>query len=325
LRLIGTLGAFMADCTCPDRSGSVAILLCTLSGARFLPLQLTSIVQQDFTNWRVFASDDGSHDDTCAILLDFQRKIGPGKVAIRKGPRKGFVANFLSLACDSDLRATYYAFCDQDDVWEPGKLSRALDFLKNIPAEMPAVYCSRTRLIDENGRTIGFSPLFKKNPTFRNALVQNIAGGNTMVFNEKARELLIRAGSDITVPAHDWWLYLSTSAVGGRVLYDHFPTVQYRAHRFNLIGSNRTLLSRVHRFQMIWNDRFKIWSDMNIQTLQRIRHTMTEDNQATLDLFCQAREKALFPRVLGILRSGIYRQTFFGNLGLIIATLVRKV
>jgi hypothetical protein len=59
--------------------------------------------------------------------------------------------------------------------------------------------------------------------------------------------------------------------------------------------------------------------------LGRIHHIMTEDNQATLELFCRAREKTPFPRVLGILRSGIYRQTFFGNLGLIIATLVRKV
>jgi glycosyltransferase involved in cell wall biosynthesis len=315
----------MATSIRPSRHPTVAVLLCTLNGTRFLPDQLGSIEQQDFADWRLFASDDGSEDNTCAILLDFQKKHGAGKVVIRKGPRRGFVANFLSLACDPDVKCTYYAFSDQDDVWEPGKLSRALNCLKTMSANIPSVYCSRTRLINDEGRAIGLSPLFKKTPSFCNALVQNIAGGNTMVFNEKAHDLLIECGPDVTVPAHDWWLYLSTSAIGGQVFYDCFPTVRYRVHRLNLIGSNRTLYSRVQRIQMLWNDRFKMWTDLNIKALVRIQPFMIEENQKTFELFRRAREQSFFPRVLGILRSGIYRQTLLGNLGLIIATLVRKI
>jgi glycosyltransferase involved in cell wall biosynthesis len=286
----------MSSSVCPNRSTSVAILLCTLNGARFLPLQLASIEQQDFANWRLFASDDGSDDDTCAILLEFQKKYGTGKVFIRKGPKQGFVANFLSLACDSEVEATYFAFSDQGDVWERGKLSRALDCLQRVSSATPAVYCSRTRLIDEVGRAIGFSPLFKKTPSFRNALVQSIAGGNTMVFNAKTRDLLISGGADVMVPAHDWWVYLSTSAAGGKVLYDCFPTVRYRVHPLNLIGSNHTLHSRVERLKMVRNNRFKIWSDLNIHALERIQHLMIDENQKTLARFRRAREQYLFRR-----------------------------
>jgi hypothetical protein len=55
---------------------------------------------------------------------------------------------------------------------------------------MQEVYCSRTILVDVNGNQIGCSPLFTKKPSFANALVQSIAGGNTMVFNKKARDLI---------------------------------------------------------------------------------------------------------------------------------------
>jgi hypothetical protein len=111
---------------------------------------------------------------------------------------------------------------------------------------MPAVYGSRTSLIDSEGQTIGVSPLFRKPPAFANALVQNIAGGNTMVFNEPARQLLIKAGGAVDVPSHDWWLYLLATAGGGTVHYDTWCSVRYRRHERNLVGLNIGIVPRVH-------------------------------------------------------------------------------
>src|SRR5579864_4212930 len=143
-------------------SGAIAILLCTYNGARFLAAQLASYEAQNFSDWRVFASDDGSQDATLSLLENFQKKHGAGKVHIRGGPRRGFVANFLSLICDPVVQGACYAFSDQDDVWLPDKLSRARGFLMNARSDRPVVYCSRTRLIDESGADIALSPLFKK-------------------------------------------------------------------------------------------------------------------------------------------------------------------
>ena len=184
---------------------SIAILLCTFNGARFLPAQLASYAQQTFTNWRLFASDDGSADETVAMLVRNRDKLGAAPIDVRNGPRRGFVANFLSLACDFSIATDYFAFSDQDDIWEPDKLSRAFAWLQQIPSQTPAMYCCRAQLIDECDHTRGLSPLFKREPSFRNALVQSIAGGNTMVFNRAARQLLVDCGSDVDVPLHDWW------------------------------------------------------------------------------------------------------------------------
>src|SRR5215470_12492060 len=248
----------------PSADGPTAtILLCTFNGEHFLAQQLASLKRQTFKNWKLIASDDGSSDQTKSILRAFGKSFAPGKVKIIDGPRRGALANFLFLACGKNLASDCYAFCDQDDVWEADKLARAIAVLEQAGLAVPALYGSRTSLIDETGKTTGFSPLFPKTPTFRSALVQSIAGGNTMVFNQKARELLAFCGADVTIPSHDWWLYQVTSACGGRVHYDGYPSVRYRQHSQNVIGSNMGLAARMHRLQML-RQRFRYWSELNV-------------------------------------------------------------
>jgi hypothetical protein len=81
--------------------------------------------------------------------------------------------------------------------------------------------------------------------------VQSIAGGNTMVFNQKARELVVFCGADVDVPSHDWWLYQVTAACGGQVHYDAYPSVRYRQHAHNVIGSNMGWTASMHRIHML--------------------------------------------------------------------------
>ena len=304
---------------------SVAILLCTLNGARFLPQQLASLEAQDFTDWRVIASDDGSQDATLSLLEDFREKHGAERVQIRRGPRRGFVANFLSLLCDPAVQDGCYAFCDQDDIWLPDKLSRARRCLMSAPADKPAVYCSRTRLIDESGADIALSPLFKKAPSFRNALAQSIAGGCTMVLNKAARQLLMRAGADVVCASHDWWVYLAVTAVGGTLFYDAVPSICYRVHARNVIGENRSVGAQIVRARMLWRGRFKSWADWNVAALERIESEMTEENGRIFALFRSSRKQALVSRLRGLRRTGIHRQTLLGNVGLAVAALVGKI
>jgi glycosyltransferase involved in cell wall biosynthesis len=307
-------------------SGSVAILLCTFNGARFLPQQLASYEAQDFTDWRLFVSDDGSEDATLAMLGEFQNRHGAAKVDVRhQGPRNGFVANFLSLICDPTIKSDYYALSDQDDVWGEYKLSRARKFLAKAPTDKPVVYCSRTRLIDEHGDEIRLSRFYTKTPHFRNALAQSLAGGNTMVFNEKMRQLLIQAGADVRVASHDWWIYLTITAVGGKILYDSEPTVSYRMHSRNVIGSNESAVAKMMRARMLWQGRYRTWTDMNIAALQRIENFMTTENRKTFELFCRSRKESLVPRVYGLIRSGIYRQSLLDDLGLLVAAVAKKI
>lgn len=308
-----------------DKSPKIAILLCTYQGQDYLPEQLESFTVQTHDNWQVWASDDSSKDATLTILRDYQQKWSSDRLIICHGPAKGFVANFLSLTCNTEIRADYYAYADQDDIWEPDKLEHAVEWLKTIPTQTPALYCSRTRLVDAQNNEIGLSPLCTKPPSFANALMQNIASGNTMVFNNAARSLLIEAGEQIPVVIHDWWVYMVVTGCGGHVFYDPTPTLRYRQHDSNLIGVNATWTARCKRFSHYWQGCFQNWNDQNLQCLQRLRHRMTPENLEILAHFTKARTVSLIPRLIHFQQSGVHRQRLSDNLGLIAAAAFGKI
>ena len=303
----------------------VAILLCTYNGQNYLTEQLQSIADQTHTNWLVWASDDGSSDDTLPLLEAWRRKWGEPRLHMVEGPARGFSANFLSLACRSDISADYFAFSDQDDIWEKDKLERALSWIETIPKDTPALYCSRTCIIDRIGRQVGLSPLFSRPPSFRNALVQSIGGGNTMVFNEAARELLMLVGADVPVVTHDWWAYMLVTGCGGVVNYDPRPTLRYRQHGHNVIGVNSGWRARLKRLRMLWQGRFREWNDGNILALMKVEQHLAPEEREVFQRFVRLRDSPALPRLLQMRELGLYRQTVLGNLGLAVATLFGKL
>jgi hypothetical protein len=197
-----------------------------------------------------------------------------------------------------------------------------------VPPATPALYCSRTRLIDERDREVGMSPLFRRQPGFANALVQSLAGGNTMVFNDAARQVIVMAaaaGAGANVPTHDWWTYLIVSGCGGRVHYDPEPMVRYRQHDGNQIGSNTLWRERMYNVRRMMAGRLRGWHDRNIAALEIVGDRLTPGNRRTLDTFRQARQRTFVPRVVGTWRSGVYRQTAIGNIGLGVAACFNRL
>lgn len=302
----------------------VAVLLCTANGETYLPQQLDSIRNQTHRNLRLVISDDGSKDGTLSVIRQFQASHGAPPLELRSGPKAGFSANFMSLACDPSIDAAYYAFSDQDDIWLPEKLTRAIDWLQGVDASVPAMYCGRTQAIDEAGRKLGLSPLFAKDPSFKNAIVQSLAGGNTIVLNRAARDLVVSVGL-VEVVAHDWWFYQLISGVDGLVLYDSEPTVQYRQHSSNIIGSNSGWKARALRVRGLFKGRFQSWNDINLQALEQVRARLTPENQRVLTQFRGIRESGLLSRLFKLQSSGIHRQTLLGNLGLLAAAMIKKI
>jgi glycosyltransferase involved in cell wall biosynthesis len=305
--------------------GRVAILLCTYNGSAFLESQLESFAAQTHENWVIYASDDGSSDETLDILTDFQKKYGQDRLFAFEGPRQGFAKNFMSLVKNQTITADYFAFSDQDDIWLEDKLERSLAKLMGSPDSVPVLYCSRTRLIDANRRVIGFSPLFTSPPGFRNALVQSLAGANTMLINNAARDLLAETADDAHVVAHDWLTYLVVSGAGGKVIYDPTPTLDYRQHGGNLIGANSSLKDRLIRISKMFSGRFSDWSSQNIYILGNLRPKLTPENRLTLSDFEQARQSSLLRRLYLMRKSRVYRQTPQGNVSLIVAAFLNKI
>lgn len=302
----------------------VAILLTTYNGSKFLTEQLQSIIQQTHTRWTLYVSDDGSSDDTLKIIESYQATLGCERIRLLHGPRRGFAQNFLSLIRNPQVRGDYFAFSDQDDVWFPDKLERSLAQLSQAE-NGPALYCSRTRLIDDAGSFIGYSPIFSRAPSFKNALVQSLAGANTMMLNRPARELLTMVPRTASVVSHDWLAYLLVSGCGGQVCFDAEPTLDYRQHTGNLMGANSSWRGRLMRLRMMFSGTFREWNQKNIVALRNCTDLLDERSRAALNLFERARNENVLRRFYFLIKAGVYRQTRLGTVGLIIAASIGKI
>lgn len=298
----------------------LGILLCTYNGARYLADQLESIALQTYVGWTLMISDDGSTDRTLEIAGNF-KDAHQARVRLVEGPRMGFAQNFMFLAKNPSFKARLWAFCDQDDVWEPDKLARAVEVLNEVPSDTPALYCSRTTLVDSEGTLLGPSPLSTVAPSFKNALVQNIASGNTMVFNEAARQLLVEA-NDASIHFHDWLLYLVVTGCGGKVYYDTRPGVRYRQHGGNIVGYMAGLKGYLARAGIMFRGEFSSSIDGNLKAISHIKASLTDANRQVMEAFTQLRFRGMPYRFAAIRRLGIVHQN---PLAIFLAVLFNKL
>jgi glycosyltransferase involved in cell wall biosynthesis len=303
----------------------VAVLMATYNGAAYLGEQLDSLESQSCPSIDLVVSDDGSADATPDILRTRAEKWQKGCFVVRRGPGRGFAENFRALIVDPGIEADYFAFCDQDDLWEPQKLQTAISRLANVAPDIPALFCSRTLTITEDGQAVGASPLFARRPSFRNAIVQSIAGANTMVLNRAAQSLLRRASIRSGFVSHDWWAYLLVSGAGGRVFYCREPLVRYRQHGSNQVGANTSMRARYSRLKRMIRGQFREWSEENLAGLEANADLLTPKSRQTLAHFRKAREAALPGRISHLVWSGVYRQTLSGNIGLYAAVVMGRL
>lgn len=207
-------------------SFTVNILLSSYNGRAFIREQIESLLAQTYENIVIHIRDDGSTDDTAAIVQSYLSTNN--HIHLITGSNIGVVASFTELLKQAP-KSEYnlYAFCDQDDIWLPDKIERAVTLLSKQARPDNSLYCSRLEYVNEKLGHLGYSPI-PKATGFRNAIVENVAIGCTSVFGAEVREKILIA-SPTNMIMHDWWAYLTASSFG-EVVFDKKPTILYRQH-----------------------------------------------------------------------------------------------
>ncbi len=309
---------------------TVHILLATYNGERFLTEQLESISRQTYHFWKLTVSDDGSTDETLALIERFASQVQQ-PVTLLQGPSKGSsTANFFHLISnapiDSDL--DLYAFCDQDDVWHDDKLERAVKWHAQNSDQHVRLYFGRTEFVDENLQPIGLSPSIKRPPSFSNALVENIASGNTIVMSQTVLVTQRKILHENSV-WHDWTAYLVATALGGKIWFDEIPSVLYRQHADNVIGSNVSLTAIISQIPALLTGRYRRQAEVNLRAITSIANELHSDNVDIFKYF----QKMLYSTIWILqfkyfLQSDIRRQNscanFFLGLGLLLGLFKKK-
>lgn len=221
---------------------NICVLLSSYNGEKYLREQIESVLSQVNVNVYLLVRDDGSTDSTKDILQEYKSNRN---IEVIFGENIGWRQSFMELVYKAPA-ADYYAFCDQDDIWLPNKLSIAISTLQGIDDDIK-LYCSNLYYY-KDGVNCGLIQKRFYDYNIYTCLIKNIAVGCTMVFNNKLKNLLL-CNMPKYIVAHDFWVY-QIAQIFGTVYYDLNSYIYYRQHSNNQIGAKRGVLE-------IWNRRIK--------------------------------------------------------------------
>lgn len=190
---------------------TIDILLATYNGARYLPAQIRSVQNQTWTDWRMLVHDDGSDDDTLAVLQAFAAQdkritIVEDSISFHSPAR-----NFLHLLRLSS--APFAIFCDQDDIWLENKLERLHQAISVRDNSRPqGVYCNAHVYDCETGAIGGSAVLCQPRSLGEAFFMNGGVQGCSILFNAALRDICADAPEYVCM--HDHLVTLAALAFG---------------------------------------------------------------------------------------------------------------
>ncbi|MEZ7945210.1 MAG: glycosyltransferase [Flavobacteriaceae bacterium] len=238
-----------------NHNKSILILLSTYNGEKYLREQLESLSAQKKVNLHILVRDDGSTDLTLQILQDFSFNFK--QITILSEANVGCMLSFkilMNYAYNLMPSFDYYAFCDQDDVWDEDKLLCAVDILENPKLNSLRLYTSSYKVVDEK-LNFKYNQIFNYRHTLGEALMTINTMGCTMVFTYELMAETLRVYENklsLTkskgMPNHDGWMYLTAISLNSFIHYDEVPHINYRQHSKNVVGAfQASLINRLKR------------------------------------------------------------------------------
>lgn len=285
----------------------VAVLMSAYNGEKYIRQQIDSVLHQTWKNTVLYIRDDGSSDDTLAILAEYEKQ---GKIVVFKGENQGYIRSFFTLMA-SCPQADYYAWCDQDDVWCSDKLERAVKILEKDKKEhrgeeAPVLYFADYDYYDEQMHFQKHGLNHKRGPSFENSLMDCISLGFNSVFNQKAKEMMEKNTPKYSC-GHDWWTYMVCAAFG-RVIYDQgYVSVKYRRIEKSISPGGKSFLAmQIWRFKkFLVNDYFTKIKEQLWEFADLYLDALSEKNAKIMRLFVN--RKYSFPLAI---KKTLYRTYF---------------
>ncbi len=212
----------------------VSVCMATYNGGKFIREQLESILSQLSSDAEIVIADDGSADDTLAVV----KSIGDARLRLLPAEKHlGVIYNFERALQASKGEIIFLA--DQDDIWLSGKVSRVLNALEDADFVTHDAFmlrpsdnqeCSWTR----SGKLSEIRP-------YKKGLIanwwKNCYSGNCMAFRRNVLERALPFPRNL--PMHDQWLGLVAEKFF-RVSYVAEPLVEYRQHSGNATHIGRS-------------------------------------------------------------------------------------
>ncbi|WP_068469497.1 glycosyltransferase family 2 protein [Candidatus Protochlamydia phocaeensis] len=308
-------------------SECVDILLATYQGAEYVEEQIKSILLQNYPHFHLWIRDDGSSDETVAILTKIARTYPHQVTLLPSQENLGVKGNFSELM--KVAKAPYILFADQDDYWLPHKIETSLACMQAMEQSygkhLPLLVHTDLKVVGKDLAEIApsfwrYTHLNPHHIALNRLLAQNVVTGCTMLINRRLLELACPVPEKAIM--HDWWIALVATCFG-HIDYVDQPTMLYRQHGANDTGAKNYGL-------------FKFLNEPNAETqkksvcacrthkqacllLERYDHLLNSHQKALLWAYAELEYLPYLERKRQIIKHQFFKQGFLRNLKTLLA------
>lgn len=270
----------------------ILVLLSTYNGSQYLIEQLESLLNQKHVSVSILVRDDGSFDGTNKILDSY---MDEGKLIWYTGKHLNVQKSYFDLMQHATkYNVDYFAFCDQDDVWDIDKLYIATQYLDNVASSVPALYYCGQRLVDSNLKLIHEHNLNERRTLFTRFVLSDFAGC-TGVFNMALLNEVVKYEPKYML-MHDTWILKVCLCLGGQVFIDPRAHIDYRQHNGNTIGLKHNWWASLKQVVQYIN---KYHVELQIQELMRgYGERMLPEYRELSILICQYKKNGKYKKNL---------------------------
>ena len=301
----------------------IAILLATYNGEKYISEQIESILGQTEKDWVLYIHDDGSKDNTVALIKDYERKY-PEQVVVVEGPVTGGAkTNFLYLF--TQVEAPYYMCCDQDDIWLPEKIAltkKEMENLSRADEERPCLVFTELKVVDGELNVLSekmstYQGLDCEKLKFNRALIQNVVTGCTMMTNRALRDELCKITDAGAVLMHDWWALLVATRFG-KVSYIEDATILYRQHGNNGVGATNAASFLYKLKRMLEGEDIKQSLENTRKQAKAFADLYQEDEKSLVGQYAKIASLNKIARIRFYNKNDVKKSTKAKNIGLMI-------
>lgn len=215
----------------------VNVLISTYNGEKYIEEQIDSVLKQTYDNIKIFIRDDGSKDGTLSILRRYQSE---NKIILIEGENIGYGRSFMRLLKQTK-EGDFWAFCDQDDVWDEKKIQNAIEKITTLPMDKPAMYFHNFSVTNEKLEQQYIYRNQIPGYAFPMAITECLHLGFATVINKNLRKKMLRVDVD-KLTTHDWWAELLVMEFGN-VYVDDYIGAKHR--RLDVSVSSDNLSTRL--------------------------------------------------------------------------------
>ena len=256
----------------------VLVVMSTYNGEKYLANQINSILLQKGVEVDLFIRDDGSKDGTRNIINAYASKHE--RIKYELSSNVGFAKSFFYALKSVEKEYDYYAFADQDDVWDDDKLYEAVTKLEDSDAGLK-LYASGLKVVDANLEFQYDHKFDGIKINYGSALSRQRLAGCTMVFDRALKDKICRfelGENRIGFLSHDALVYYVCLLCGGKVVFSPYGKIQYRRHSGTVTENGKGILKKINSVMDVFSSRKALRYNQTIRLYEVYKDDITQEN-----------------------------------------------